>query len=505
MMRAGNRLARGLSWLGPMVAASLTPGCLPHTPQTNPEPPVGELPESFRQAAGGEAPLGDSTLASPDRWWIAFEDPELTALIDRAMARNFDMRAAWARLDQAEAVAEGASADFWPQVSLSLDVSRRRQVAVFGALGTQEFEFNNFGLSVPVTYELDVWNRIGAQVAAAGLDVLASRDDVEALAITVAANVTERFLDVLFQRAARQLLTEQLDANQVQEELLVLRFGLGLGTTLDIYQQRQQVEAVEAQLATIDAQEAVARQQLAVLVGEMPGTFAERIGRLDEPSRLPRFPALPATGIPSMLLARRPDVRAAQRRAAAADWRLGSAIAAQFPAFRFDGSFGLNSPTLEGFVSSFVFSVAAGILTPVLDGGRLAAEARRNRALVQERLQQFAQTLLTAILEVENALALERQQLVNITNLEDQLDNARAQLRESRRRYAEGLSDYLPVITALVTVQSVEQSLLTARREALSQRVQLVRALGGAWTAELEAPAFDEAPQDVARGEEEEP
>lgn len=472
--------------------------CLPHTPQTNPEPPV-ELPGRFQQTGGDEVPAGDAELASPDRWWLAFGDPELVGLVERALARNFQLRAAWARVAQAESGVMAASSAYWPQVSASLDVSRRRSIVVFGALGQQEFEVNGFGLSVPVTYELDLWNRIGAQVAAAGLEVLATRDDVESLAMTVAANVAERWLDVLQQRATRRLLTDQLEANREQEELLILRFGLGLGTALDVYQQRQQVEATEAQLATVDAQETVARQQLAVLVGEMPGVFAERIGQLDEAEVLPMMPPLPTTGIPSELLLRRPDVRAAQRRAAAADWRLGSAIAAQFPTFTFSGSFGLSSPTLEGFVSAFVYSIASSLLAPVLDGGRRAAEVQRQRAVVQEQLQNFAQTLLTAVLEVENALALERQQMVNIENLGQQLAAARATLEESRRRYAEGLSDYLPVLTALTAVQRIEQSRLAAERQALSQRVQLVRALGGAWSTDLRPPDLGPAPMDEAR------
>jgi multidrug efflux system outer membrane protein len=477
-------------------AALLLVGCNLHQAQTNPAPPV-EMPERYAATAGQETPANDAALATPDRWWVGFGDPELVALVDRALARNFQLRAAWARLAQAEARGMIEHAAYWPQVSLQLDVARRRQVAVFGALGRQEFEVNNLGLSVPVTYELDLWNRIGSQVAAAGLDVLATRDDVEALAMTVAANVVEQWLSMVQQRALRALLEDQLETNRVFEELVTLRFGLGLGTALDVFQQRQQVEAIEAQLATVAAQETLARQQLALLVGASPTAFVDRIGQLPEPERLPRQPSLPTVGIPSELLLRRPDVRAAQRRAAAADWRLGAAIASQYPSFRFSGAIGLSSPTLEDFVSSFVFSVAASILAPVVDGGRLAAEVRRNRAVVEEQLQSFAQTFLTAVFEVEAALAQERQQRINIQNLHEQLQNARSTLEESRRRYAEGLSDYLPVLTALSTVQRIEQSILAAERQLLSQRVQLARALGGAWTSELQPPAPLRAPSDV--------
>lgn len=469
----------------PAVASAtlLLAACNLHQAVANPRAPI-DLPDRYAQAVGDEPVVDDERL--PDRWWVAFGDPELITLVDEALARNFQLGAAWARLTQAETLVEASSSAWWPQVSAQLDVSRRRQVVVFGQLGRQEFEVNSLGISVPVSYEMDLWNRVGAQVAAAGLDVLASRDDVEALAITVAANVVEAWLSVVQQRALRRLLDEQRDSNDTYLELVTLRFTHGLANAVDVYQQRQQLFATEAQVAQVEGSETVARQQLAVLVGRPPSAFVGQIGQLPEPTFLPVLPALPRAGLPSQLLLRRPDVRAARRRVEAADWRLGAAIADQYPNFRFSAAIGVNSPSVEDLLNSFVWSLAGSLLAPVLDGGRRAAEVRRQRAIVQERLQQFAQTLLTAILEVESALAQERQALVQIENLERQLEAARATLRESRRRYAEGLSDYLPVLTALQNAQRIEQSALAAQRQLLSNRVQLARALGGAWTVELE-------------------
>jgi NodT family efflux transporter outer membrane factor (OMF) lipoprotein len=469
-----------------VLVAFATTGCLPHQPVANPRAPI-DLPEDYAETAGDEAEVPQ---ALPERWWVAFGDPELVALVDLALDQNFQLGAAWARVEQAEAVVEGASSSWWPQISAQLDVARRRQVAVFGALGRQEFENNALGLSVPVSYELDLWNRVGAQVAASGIDVLATRDDFEALALTVAANVVETWLNLVQQRALGRLLDEQLETNRVYAELVTLRFAHGLASALDVFQQRQQVAAIEAQVAQIGGSETVARQQLAVLIGRPPGALGEQIGQLPEPTVLPPLPPLPETGIPAHLLLRRPDVRAARRRVEAADWRVGAAIADQFPQLRFSASIGLSSPTLEDLLGSFVWSLAGSLLAPILDGGRRAAEVRRNRAVVQERLQQFAQTLLNAMLEVESALAQERQAMIQIESLETQLEAGRSALQESRRRYAEGLSDYLPVLTALVSVQRLEQSVLATQRAVLSQRVQLARALGGTWTAELERPAL---------------
>lgn len=472
--------------LAPLLALAAA-SCSPHATVSRPRAPI-EIPDAYAQTAGDEVEVAPEG-ATPDRWWIALGDPELNALVDAALSRNFQLGAAWARLEQAESGVQGAASQYWPQISAQLDVARRRQVVVFGALGQQEFEVNSFGVSVPVSYELDLWNRIGHQVAAGTLDAMAGRDDVEALAMTLAANVVETWLQLVQQRAMRRLLEAQLDTNLIYAELVTLRFGHGLGSALDVYQQRQQLRATEAQLALLDGAETVARQQLAVLVGRPPSAFSNgQIGQLPEPTALPALPPLPRTGIPGDLLLRRPDVRSARRRVEAQDQRLGAAIADQFPTFRFNASIGLSSPTLEGLLSTFVWSLAGSLLAPVLDGGRRAAEVRRNRAAVQERLQTFAQTLLMAMLEVESALAQERQLAVQIDSLEEQLAAARGSLTESRRRYSEGLVDYLPVLTALTSVQRTEQAILQSRRQLLSQRIQLARALGGAWTRDLDPP-----------------
>ena len=489
-----------------VTALLLLSACSLHETVANPAPPI-DLPDAYGATSGGEsAPVRDEVM--PDRWWLAFGDPELSHLVDEALARNFQLGAAWARLAQRESGVRAASASYWPQISAQLDVSRRRSVVVFGALGRQEFEVDSFGISIPVSYELDLWNRVGHSVAAGGLEALASRDDVEALAMTVAANVVEAWLNLIQQRASRTLLEEQLETSELYSELVALRFAHGLGNAIDIHQQRQQLEATRSQLTQVQGAETLARQQLAVLIGRPPSAFSSgQIGSLPEPTALPPPPPMPRTGIPGDLLLRRPDVRAARRRVESQDHRVGAAIADLFPQFRFIASIGLSSPTLEGLLSSFVYAIAGGLLAPVLDGGRRSAEVQRNRAVLQERLQMFGQTLLTALLEVEGALAREAQIRSQLSSLDDQLAAARSTLTASRRRYSEGLSDYLPVLTALTSVQRLERSVVGTRRQLLSQRVQLARALGGAWTRDLEPPRLpsprsDEEDEDSSAAQE---
>jgi NodT family efflux transporter outer membrane factor (OMF) lipoprotein len=505
------------------AVVGIAPACAPYRAVEAPLPPTVTLPRRYtagseagtatapdaraaasgsdggRDAGGGTARgggaagrgAGSGGSAVPDRWWRAFGDPALDAAVETALRENFQVRAAWARVRQADALGAQASAQWWPQIGAQLDASRRRTVLVLpnftGGSGNtvREIENNNFSMSLPVSYEVDFWDRIGSQTRAAGMDREAARADVEAQAMTVAASVVEAWLNVVYQRQLRRLLEEQVATSEAYLELQDLRLREGLGTALDVFQQRAQVEGLRAQLAQTVAQERVAEQQIAVLMGKPPGTSVVPADRTEIAAPL----APPAPGIPAALLLRRPDVRAARLRVEAADHRVAAAVADRLPRLNLTASPGFASPELGTLLQSFVYSLAASIVAPLIDGGRRAAVVEQQQAVVWERTEQLGHTLLTAVQEVEAALVQEAQQEQQIVSLDARVEAARAALEEARERYASGLLDgYLQVLTALAAVQQAEQAAVTARRQRLSFRVQLHRALGGAWTTELPEP-----------------
>jgi outer membrane protein, multidrug efflux system len=327
-----------------------------------------------------------------------------------------------------------------------------------------------------------VWKKAGSRAAGAMLDAEAARADLEAIAVSLVAEVTETWFELLSQRAQRELLERQIEINETFLELIQLRFRQGLASSLDIYQQRQQVVATRAQLPLVDAAIELLHHRLAVLVGDAPQTGAgPDAGR----RALPELPPMPGTGVPADLLDRRPDVRAARLRAEAADHRVAVAVADRLPSLSLTGSLSTQSNTIGDLFRTPLWSLAGNLLGPLFDGGRRAAEVDRNRAVVDERLMSYGQALLVAMLEVDGALAQERQQILYITELEEQRELAEDTLRTARDRYREGLSDFLPVLTALQSLQRVELTLIQARRQALSFRVQLCRALGGSWPARI--------------------
>ncbi len=453
--------------------------CAPYKANENRPPPV-EVPEAFSRSG--------SPKAYEEHWWNVFEDPTLDAFVDRALADNLDIVQAWARLEQATALARQAAAGNWPEIEVATGYSKSQSNFSGGdRLGTFSVTSERIPLTIGAAYEVDVWKRIASLKRGAVLDMEASRGDLESIAMTLAAQVAEAWFSFVEQGAQAMLLEEQQETGRTFLELTRLRFSQGLASALDVYQQRQQLAATRAEVPLVEAGREVFRHQLAVLVGDPPRSF-------EPPDRdaLPALPPLPPTGLPSDVLTRRPDVRSAYLRLAAADHRVAAAVADRLPALRIGAETGFESrdfDEIEDLFDNWIWSLFANITWPVFDGGRRKAEVDRNKAIVKEALGGYGQVMLQALQEVEDALVQERKQADFLIELEQQVDLARDTLREARMRYANGLSDYLPVLAALESLQTAERSLITAERQLLSFRVQLYRALGGTWTVELEPPS----------------
>jgi len=433
-----------------------------------------------------DLPAGYSVLAEGD-WQQGFCDglgqDELSQLVDNAIGQNLNMAAAWARLRQADSVVALSGSAQWPSLSIDGSVGRARRGGAFGVS-----EADSYSLSLPAAYEIDVWGRIAATSTAAQLDRAAARMEVESLATTLAAQVTETWLDIIHQRAALDLIDQQLHTNELFRELIVLRLGQGYASAPDILQQQQRIDGLAAQRTLVEGRLQTSEQQLAVLLGQPPQTRA-LVGSQRE---LPGLPPRPATGVPLNLLNQRPDVRSAGFRLAAANQRLAASIAARLPGIRLTGSLSLSATAPADLLEELFWSILGSISGNLLDGGRLQAEVDRNDATVDERLYQYGQSLLTAMNEVESALVLERQQEAYLVELQQQATTATESLAIERDRYLNGAADYLRVLSALQATQQVEQTVLNARRQLLTYRVQLCRAVGGDWTNELEAPQIED-------------
>ncbi len=441
-----------------------------------PKPPVRSLspvpvPEAFSSSGTQEV----------DRWWESFDNKGLNRLMVRALAGNLNLQTAWARLAQARAVARQAGAGLYPSLSAVGSGARKRSVIEdLPIIGDHVLRTNQFKASLAAAYEVDLWGRIRSRTDAAAADARATRADVEAAALSLSATVGDVWFALVEQTAQSRLLEQQVEVSRTFLELAELRFGQGQGSALDVYQQRTQLEAVEGQKPLVASREAVLRHELGVLLGDLPqAELPEATGGL------PALHALPSTGLPASLLQRRPDVRAAHARLAAADRRIAAAAAGLLPSIRMNAEAGYQSREFHELFSNPLYSIAAGLTAPLFEGGRLRAEVERSQALARQRVNEYGQVILTAFKEVENALVQEARQSDYLASLDRQVELARSQLEQAEQRYKNGLSDYLPVLTALQALQALERNRLAAQRELISFRIQLYRALGGSWTNQM--------------------
>ena len=443
--------------------------CMPFKPKAR-VAPAGELPKTFSLYTAESEPI--------NQWWEEFNDAELDALIDTALSGNFTLKEAWSRLNQARALAIQAGAALYPDLTGTAGASYERKRTKNGSGKTESND--NYSLGVVSSYELDLWGRIRAERKSALLETSAVREELNAAAMTLAAEVANRWINILSQKMQKQLLENQLKTNLLYLELTELRFRNAMVSALDVYQQKQIVESVRAEIPLVEAQEQLLRHELAVLLGKPPRTFLS-ISR----ENLPIPTELPATGLPADLLSARPDLRAAGMRLKAADWQVAAARANRLPAISLTAQARYGDSGMDVLFDNWLLSLAGNLTAPIFDGNQRAAEVDRTMAVADENLAAYRQTVLTAIKEVEDALISESKQREHIKGLEKEADTAQKALVEAGNRYRNGLTDYLPVLTQLLTFQGLERDLIQQKTNLLIMRVDLYRALGGAWTESL--------------------
>ncbi|CAN2041208.1 RND efflux system, outer membrane lipoprotein, NodT family [Candidatus Magnetomoraceae bacterium gMMP-15] len=430
-----------------------------------------DLPKKFS--------LYSQTEKKTDKWWEEFNDKELNTHINNAFAGNFSLKEAWERLKQAQALVVKSGASYYPYLSLNTEANRSRSRTDNNLItSVQTFSDYSFGLSS--SYELDLWGRIRSEREAAILDAEATKEDLKSAAMTLASSVTERWLSIISQRMQKHLLEKQLETNKTYLELVELRFKKGLASALDVYQQRQAVEKVKAQIPLIEASEELQMHSLALLLGKPP-KYKISITR----SALPVMPEIPSTGLPADLLKARPDIRAANLRLRSADWNAAAAKADRLPAVKLIGSAAFKSQHIDLIFDNWILNLAANLTAPLFDGKLRAAEVKRQLAKAEENLWAYQRIVYTAIKEVEDALISELKQKQHVAILQKEMDVSEKALKQAVQRYCKGLSDYLPVLTQLFSLQQLERDMIQRKAELLIYRVNLYRALGGKWENSL--------------------
>ncbi len=439
-----------------VIGSLLLSGCQSHTINPSPEPLQN----------GGVA----YSIASPNpdpadhHWWASFKDAKLDALIDNALNSNFDIMRGLARLDQADSLTSQAKAARMPQIDLEANVlrdwadgdTRNRLDRVGGALA----------------WEVDVFNRLGSAALARNSERAARVEDLQAIRLSLSAEVTKAYFDAVEQLSALALLEQQIDVDRDLLELTELRFEAGLTASVDVLQQSSVLAETESLVPPTEALLRVSENRLDVLIGQAP----DAVDRVNSNDGFIAIGDLPFIGVPSDLLLNRPDLRAFKNELIAADAEIGQAIAERLPRITLDGSF------FYGDGSDFTGPagiLVGSIVQPLIDWGARKAQVERSRALYVERLAVFSQAYLQAIEDVENTLYQERKQREFLDRLERRRRFLERTVEETRDRYTNGLTDFLPVLDAIKELQRIERIIVRQERALLGFRIQLHRALGG--------------------------
>ena len=486
---AGNRGARfmgkrGRPRLVPLFLALAICGCA-SAPPVKMQGHGLELPLSWNERQTGSGPVDEL-------WWRRY-DPALSRLLSEALQHNHSLEAAASRVAAAAAQGRIAGAPQWPQLGATGTGSRRRQNFAGFPLPTGGREVlatttNSFGVSLNVSWEVDLWGRLRAGQAAALAEVLASRADLAGARLSLIAQTARAYwaaTEALKQvdLAAAAAADARLSAGQVEE-----RYRRGLRSALDLRLARSSEAAAEAVLSQRRHRLDLLKRQLEILLGRYPAAEIETGAELPEVAD----PIPP--GLPADLLARRPDLVAAERRLAAADARLSEARRALYPRISLTGSGGRSSAELRDLLNGDfgVWSLLGNLTQPLLQGGRLRAGVDLAEANREQAVAGFAQQVLLACGEVESALGADAYLAEQETALQRAAEEAVAARRLARDRYDRGLADLIALLEAQRRAYDAESQLASVRRQRLDNRTDLHLALGG----DISAAAVSEIPSE---------
>ena len=462
------------------MTVALLAGCAVGPDYKRPE--ATTLPAAYAGATNGWKIAEPQAHLSKGNWWEIFGDAELNRLETNAVTANQELKAAVASFDQARAVTDVTKSGLFPHISLSPTVTAQRNsfnqpVLARPAGKTNTFPYATLLVPLDLNYEVDLWGRVRRRVESAQSLQQADADDLEAVRLSIEAEVATDYFTLRALDAEKALLSSNIEVFRKSLELTQNRRVGGIASDLDVAQAETVLKTTQAELPATMLQRAQFEHALAVLTGQPASTFTVTERPIN---------AMPPTvppGLPSQLLERRPDIAAAERRMASANANIGVAKAAFFPTIELNGLAGLESLHAGSLFNwqSRLWSIGPSLTMPIFDAGQNRANLRLARAAYDEMVANYRQTVLAAFADVEDNLSA---QILLADQSEAEttaLQAARKQLDIADNRYRAGLVTYLEVATAQNTALSIERTAVQLRGQQLVAAVALVKSLGGGW------------------------
>lgn len=442
--------------------------------------PEANLPQSFENAEGEE--LAESDLKN---WWTAFDDSTLNDLIAEAERENFDLRISELRIVQAREQKNIVFSSLFPQLDL-LGSFRRSETAgnqgqsTFSADQNKRRVSNIYQTGFDASWELDIFGRNRRALEAAEAELSATVETLGDLQVTLYAELAAHYVNLRALQMQYANANENLQALRAISSIVHKRQSAGFESALSVSAISAELASLESRLRPLEAEIKAQSYAIAVLLGREPSALNEML-LLAKP--IPRHAGLRSAGLPSELLRRRPDIRAAEANAHAASARVGVAVGDFFPRLSLTGFFGFSGPKVSDLSNwqSRLWDLAAAGSLPIFNASRLTSALRASQALRDESILQYQKTITVALSEVENALFNIKARKEQMEFLCVALENSEKNFTLSTSLYQQGLIEFLDVLTSERSLIASKDNLLDTERNYALSIISLYKALGGGW------------------------
>ena len=476
-------MRRALRCIPALLALGAAGGCgyLPIGPTYH--RPSLEVPPAYKESKDWK-PAEPQDLTSRGEWWELYGDADLDALERQVQVSNQNVLLAAARYEQAAALLGTARSGYFPTITADVSSTRSKNTTTAGGGASTAAAGNAVRtqdrVSLATVWELDVWGRVRRTVESNRESAQASAGDLAAMLLSEQATLAQSYFQVRVTDLDLGLLERSMAAYEKALEVTRNRYQAGVAQRYDVTQAQTQLENVRAQHVDLGITRATLEHAIAVLVGKPPAALS--IPRKDQ---APSIPAIPLT-LPSQLLERRPDIAAAERRAAAANAQIGIARAAWFPTLSLGGSEGYASSGFSGLfqVPNRFWSLGPDLVGTLVDFGARRYQVRAASASYDQSVATYRQTVLTAFQEVEDNLAALKMLAEESTAERAAADAAAETLAIVENQYKAGTVDYLNVVSAQNASLGAERAWRDITNRSLAASVGLLKALGGGWRSD---------------------
>jgi len=440
--------------------------------------PETNLPNTYRQEMDKENVIGEF-----NNWWKLYQDPGLDDLMDKALNKNLDIRAAIARLEDADAYLKQVGAALIPSVDLTSQGNRTKATenGVVPSNFVKPFR-KNFNIQLSTSFELDFWGRLRRAKESARAEYIATQYSKDTVVLSLQSTLTSNYLLLRSIDSQIQALKDNLGYRKENLELTKKRLSSGLVSALDVHQAEAALNNLSAQLSDLIRQREIVTNQLILLSGDMNLIIPE--SKLDYLVT----PPIPPANMPSSLLELRPDIKEAEQIMIAANANIGVAKAALFPNIILTANFGRESAELKNIdkTGSNIWGVGLGLTLPIFDSGRAQAKVSQATAKQKEALSYYESSIQNAFKEVNNAIVSLKEYTEQENNLKLTQDAAKKAMDIASNRYKAGYSSYLEYLDAQRVFNDASIAYIQKRQLRLMASVELFKSLGGGWQSQIQ-------------------